>query len=347
MWEPYLDAAPSGASRACAGSADGAQSCGVDSSRRSGSSNSPSNGGDSGSLDRCHGHSCGTRIVEPAELGRLIKGAAGAGLQVAVHAIGDRAVDDVLGVFESVLGSAGDGSSNTAAQQAEHQHRIEHVQHISSAATAAKMASLGLSGVPNPQHLLTDRYMLVSKLGVERAGPERAFAYKTLSDAGVSLGFGSDWPVVEVEPWSSVFAAVHRKQPGEHTGASDSGGGGDRAAGSLSDDTAPSGAPVWESERERLGLSEVLMGHTFNAARVARLDHWVGQLAPGYKADFLVLDRSPFGAAGGGGDRSDTSEEWASASFDGSYQLPHVVRTYMDGACVFGCDGDAAASMIV
>jgi predicted amidohydrolase YtcJ len=298
---------------------------------------------------------------------------------VAVHAIGDRAVDEVIEVFEGVLTSTSSsssssrrttqGSSSGSSSGSRVQHRIEHVQHMSSPQAAAKMAALGLAAVPNPQHLLTDRPMLLSKLGFNRSGPGRVFAFKTLADAGVGLGFGSDWPVVEIEPWTSVFAAVHRTDPpgnggsGRHSET-------EVAAGSSSGSSSSSSGRVWESEDERLTLSDVLLGHTLHAARVARLDHVVGRLAAGMKADFIVLYRSPFacsssssiggpacagntaaGAAvagdsglGGGGVAGGSRAAQQQQQQGLEAGLPVVQRTYSDGVCVFGCDGSDAAA---
>lgn len=97
-------------------------------------------------------------------------------LQVAVHAIGDRAVDDVT----QVLHSAAQANSE---RRAERRHRIEHVQHLSGPAAAAALAESGALAVVNPLHLLDDRDILLQRLGAERAGPGRALAYRTLQQA--------------------------------------------------------------------------------------------------------------------------------------------------------------------
>lgn len=273
FWEPYLDAAPAAAPGG-ARDADG---------------------------DECSRRpaACGTRTVAADELAALVRGAAGAGLQVALHAIGDRGVDEAL----DALGAAPAGSQ---------QHRVEHAQHLSGPAAAARMAALGLAAVPNPQHLLADRSALARKLGAARAGAGRAYAYGTLAAAGVPLAFGSDWPVVPVDPWASVHAAVHRREPSAPTSGDGDGG-----------------ARPWEAPSERLALADALLGHTSRAAAAARLSHWVGALRPGLRADFVVVDRDPFGAGG-------------LVGTDG--RLPAVLATYMDGACVWGCLDDAAAA---
>jgi predicted amidohydrolase YtcJ len=278
--------------------------------------------------DDLNGVNTGTRLIELDELQQLVQGAAGAGLQVAVHAIGDRAVDEVLEVFEQLE----ECTEQQQQQSACVQHRVEHVQHISSSVTAAKLAVLSLHAVPNPQHLISDRAMLVPKLGSERAGPGRTHAYRTLATMGVSMGFASDWPVVEVDPFASVYAAVFRKAPPD----SDSSGNASAAAAAAAAAAAqppplPEQQP-WAPE-ESMPLEVALQLHTATAAKVARLDRWVGQLQPGLRGDFIVLDRSPF----------EGLDELSGGGFAAG--MPRVLKTYVDGKCVHGCDdADVAES---
>lgn len=344
FWEPYLDASPANSSTLTtedtnASVTSAAAASGTCENTNACSAGAVTSSSSSSGHDGCSGHSCGTRTIPTAELAVLVRRAAGAGLQVAVHAIGDRAVDEVLDVYGDVLGASSGGNIHTP-PTSQVEHRIEHVQHILSANTAAKMGSLGVVGVPNPQHLLTDQPLLLPKLGQQRSGPGRAFAYKTLKDAGVSLGFGSDWPVVEVDPWMSAYAAAFRRSP---PGSSDKGEGDPLTDGSSTDKSVvmlEKSERVWEDEEECLDLNDVLLGHTLRAAQVARLDHWVGKLSPGYKADFLVLDKSPFPQASH--DDSSTGDRGTLGS-QGRIRsglqagLPKVERTYLGGLCVFGC----------
>lgn len=94
-------------------------------------------------------------------------------------------------------------------------HRIEHAQHLASPAAAARLASLGLNIVINPQHLLTDFAMGSHTLGAARVAAGKAFAYGTLLAAGASTAAGSDWPVVDVDPFQSVYATAYRSWPPE------------------------------------------------------------------------------------------------------------------------------------
>lgn len=141
------------------------------------------------------------------------------GLQVAVHAIGDRAVDEVLAIFAQLAANSsthssgsGDGGSaegrirDANAKRRRPPHRIEHAQHISGPDAAAALAAAGVAVTPNPQHLLADRALLVQRLGAERAGPARTYAFRTLLQAGVVSAFGSDWPVVPLDPLAGELA---------------------------------------------------------------------------------------------------------------------------------------------
>jgi predicted amidohydrolase YtcJ len=169
--------------------------------------------------------SSGTRTIEAHRLRQLVTAADAAGLQVAVHAIGDRAVDEVLQVYADLAAnSSSSGSSAERGQQQQGQqgrrapHRVEHAQHISGPAAASRMAAAGVAATPNPLHLLADVGVLQARLGAERAGAGRAYAFRTLLGAGVTAAFASDWPVVPLEPlagaWRVVLGWLVGKQAG-------------------------------------------------------------------------------------------------------------------------------------
>lgn len=182
------------------------------------------------------------------------------------HAIGDKAVDDVLSLYEQLEEDKTDLTSAWL--------RIEHVQHIAGPETARRMAALGAYAVINPLHLLADAPMLERRLGAARAGPDRAYAWRTLADAGVKLACGSDWPVVDLDPLQSIHAAIYRTAG---------------RAGAL-----PEG-----SERPRQGTagaltgSEALVCHTRVAAEAMGAEEWLGSLAPGKLADLTILSFDP------------------------------------------------------
>jgi predicted amidohydrolase YtcJ len=116
------------------------------------------------------------------------------GLAPAIHAIGDRAVSEALDVFEA-LGVAGS---------------IEHVQLIRDA-DLPRLAALGIRASVQPEHAMDDRDV-ADRYWAGRTG--RAFAYRSLLEAGTELALGSDAPVAPLDPWITMAAAVTRTRDG-------------------------------------------------------------------------------------------------------------------------------------
>ncbi|MGJ0388112.1 amidohydrolase family protein [Microbacterium sp. CGR1] len=132
----------------------------------------------------------GVLTVPPAELTELLTVATGAGLSVAVHAIGDRAVTGALDAF-TVSGAVG---------------TIEHAQLVRHA-DLARFGRLGVIASVQPQHALDDRDLV----GKHWAGQTSiGYPLGALRDAGVELRFGSDAPVAPLDPWQAIAAAVTR-----------------------------------------------------------------------------------------------------------------------------------------
>lgn len=132
----------------------------------------------------------GVLTVPPAELTELLTVATGAGLAVAVHAIGDRAVTGALDAF-TVSGATG---------------TIEHAQLVRHA-DLARFGRLGVIASVQPQHALDDRDLV----GRHWAGQTSiGYPLGALRDAGVELRFGSDAPVAPLDPWQAISAAVTR-----------------------------------------------------------------------------------------------------------------------------------------
>jgi len=126
----------------------------------------------------------------PAELRALLARATSGGLDVAVHALGDRAVAEALAAFEDTGARGG----------------IEHVQ-LTTREDVRRMAALGVRASVQPAHLLDDRDV-TERLWPGRA--ERCFPLRWMLDAGVEVVLGSDAPVSPLDPWLAVAAAVHR-----------------------------------------------------------------------------------------------------------------------------------------
>ncbi|WP_223624306.1 amidohydrolase [Microbacterium sp. EST19A] len=143
-------------------------------------------------MDPAHPHACGMESVPIPELRRLLERARGAGIEAAVHAIGDRANTEVLDTFEA-LGMKG---------------VIEHAQLVRED-DFARFARLGLIASVQPEHAMDDRDV-ADHHWAGRTG--RAFAFGSLHRAGVSLRLGSDAPVAPLDPWISLSAATARSR---------------------------------------------------------------------------------------------------------------------------------------
>jgi predicted amidohydrolase YtcJ len=186
--------------------------------------------------------------------------AADVGLSIAVHAIGDRAVHEVLDGFEQLRG-----------YEQEHgfpalRHRIEHVQVIHPD-DASRLGKMNIIASMQPIHATSDM------LAADRYWGERArlaYAWRTQLDAGTLLAFGSDAPVESPNPFWGLYAAMTRRRA----------------------DGTP-GPDGWYPE-QRLSFREALEGFTVGAAYVAGLEDRLGRLSPGYYADLIVLEGDPF-----------------------------------------------------
>ncbi|WP_146898324.1 amidohydrolase [Cellulomonas aerilata] len=142
--------------------------------------------------DRADGH--GLLTVAPADLVRLMAEAHRHGLACAIHAIGDEANRLVLDAF-AATGARGS---------------VEHAQLLLDG-DAQRFAALGVVASVQPEHAMDDRDV-ADRWWPNRTG--RAFALRTLLDAGVTLALGSDAPVAPLDPWLAIAAAVHRARDG-------------------------------------------------------------------------------------------------------------------------------------
>ena len=189
----------------------------------------------------------GVQITSREELVEIIRRGAAARLPVAVHAIGDLANREALDAFEQ---------TREAWQPLGLRPRIEHAQ-LLTPEDIPRFAQLGVAASVQFSHAPSDREI------AERfwAGKtDRAYAYRSLRDAGALLANGSDAPIEELDPWAGVCAGVQRD---------------------------------WHPE-QRLTLDEALEATTVNPAWLARDEHRRGKLLPGYLADLVVLDRDPY-----------------------------------------------------
>jgi predicted amidohydrolase YtcJ len=175
-----------------------------------------------------------------------------AGFQLGFHAIGDRAVDMALEAFTQ---------AESAAAPRDFRFRIEHSQ-VVSAGDFTRYKQLGVIASMQPNHLLTDIAWAEQRIGPERS--KYAYAWKSFLNAGVPLAFGTDYPVEPITPFRGVYCAVTRENE----------------AGTMS-----------FHPEEKLTIGQTLYAYTQGSAFAEFAEKWKGKLAPGYAADFVVLDR--------------------------------------------------------
>ncbi|MFZ7095651.1 amidohydrolase [Luteimonas dalianensis] len=198
----------------------------------------------------------GLLAYEPAAYEDIVRRAHECGVQVTTHAIGDRGNRAVLDAYANVLGdSAGPG----------HRWRIEHAQ-IVSVEDIPRFFALDVIASMQPTHATSDMGWAGDRVGQERL--VGAYAWRSMMDAGVRLALGSDFPVESADPRLGLYAAVTRQ---------------DR-------DGQPPGG--WLPE-QRMTAAEALEGFTAGSAYATRSEGEIGRLAPGLRADFVVLGEDP------------------------------------------------------
>lgn len=203
----------------------------------------------------------GLVVTPAAEMRDLVLRATATGFPSTIHAIGDRAVRDVLDVYTAAREhEAGLGIARSARR-----HRIEHVQLIHPD-DAARLADLDLIASMQPIHATSD-YEIADRFWGSRV----PFAYnpRLQLDRGVVVAFGSDAPYDIMGPLAGIHAAVTRR----------------RANG----DPSPDG---WTPDA-RIDVIEAIRAYTVAPAYAASVEDRQGKIANGYLADLVVLDRDP------------------------------------------------------
>jgi predicted amidohydrolase YtcJ len=201
----------------------------------------------------------GIVTVDKEEMYELVSRASAAGLPSTIHAIGDRAVHDVLDVYESVRGEEMERGQLPATRR----HRIEHVQLIHPD-DKHRLAQLNIIASMQPIHATSD-YVMADRYWGARS--EWSYNPRIQIDQGVAVAFGSDSPVEPFEPIKGIHAAVTRQRP----------------------DGSP-GPEGWYPAA-RLTMDEALRGYTLGPAYAGGTERTTGRIAPGYLADLVVLDR--------------------------------------------------------
>jgi hypothetical protein len=193
----------------------------------------------------------GNPNISKEELRRIAEEADKSGLQLAVHGIGDRTIDMILDIYESIKTS-------------ERRHRIEHASVVRDD-QITRISRLGAVLSVQPHFVITDWWVL-NRVGEKRA--KWVYRFKKMLSSGINLGFGTDCPVEDLNPWKTVYAAVMR---------------GGRSL------------PLYEITKEEcLDLEEALYCYTKGSAYTLFDEENLGSLERGKLADFIVLEEDPF-----------------------------------------------------
>jgi predicted amidohydrolase YtcJ len=194
----------------------------------------------------------GVEITSRAELADIVRRAARAGFPVGVHAIGDRANRDALDAFEETRDDW---------RPLDLRQRIEHAQ-LLAPEDVPRFAELGVAASVQFSHAPSDRDLADRFWAGET---HRAYAWRSLLDAGAVVANGSDAPIEELDPWAGVVAGVLRTLDER---------------------------PGWHPE-QAVSVEEALHATTVAPAWLARDERRRGKLLPGYLADLVVVDRDP------------------------------------------------------
>ncbi len=188
------------------------------------------------------------------------------GLQPAIHAIGDRALDMTLTAIENTLETTRQKGMSAEEQEARLPFRIIHVQMVDKK-TIERMKKLPLVLDIQPIFLCTDLHWIEDRLGKERLSC--AFALKSMFDANLILTGGSDCPVETFDPIKGIYSAVTRK---DYDGYPDMG----------------------FLPEEKLSVYEAICMFTKNVHYATGQEEVLGTLTKGKFADLVVLDSNPF-----------------------------------------------------
>jgi predicted amidohydrolase YtcJ len=180
-----------------------------------------------------------------------------AGLQVAIHAIGDEANHIILDLFENVAAKN---------EKRDRRWRIEHAQHLIPG-DFDRFGKLHVIASVQPYHAIDDGRWAEKKIGKERC--RRTYAFRSLFNGGAVLAFGSDWTVAPINPLTGIYAAVTRR---------------------TLDGKNPDG---WFPE-QKVSLEEAIKGYTLNAAFAEFSENLKGSLEEGKLADIVILDQNLF-----------------------------------------------------
>lgn len=188
------------------------------------------------------------------DLRAWITGADAAGLQLIVHAIGDKAIRDLLDIYYEVAAENGDR---------DRRFRMEHAQHIHPD-DVPRFAIQNVIASMQPYHAIDDGRWAEGVIGAERS--KTTYAFRSLLDDGAHVAFGSDWYVAPASPIEGIYAAVTRR---------------------TLDDKNPDG---WVPA-QKITVEQALRAYTYEGAFASFEEDRKGTLKPGLLADMVLIDR--------------------------------------------------------
>jgi predicted amidohydrolase YtcJ len=180
-----------------------------------------------------------------------------AGLQLRVHAIGDRGISMILDIFSDIEKDHGYHDQRFA---------VEHAQHMAQK-DFERFAKLHVIASMQPYHAIDDGRWAEGRIGHDRA--RYSYAWRSFLDHGVALAFGTDWPVAPLDPILGLYAAVTR---------------------ATLDGKNPGG---WIPE-EKITLPEAIEAYTMGAAFAEFQEREKGSITPGKLADMVILNDNIF-----------------------------------------------------
>lgn len=198
----------------------------------------------------------GLTVTDTIDIRKWVLAADSAGLHIAVHAIGDRANDFILNIFEEA----------EKKNSKDHRFRVEHAQHLTQSAIP-RFAQLKVIPSMQPYHAIDDGRWAYKRLDDSRL--KGTYSFKSLLDAKANLTFGSDWMVAPLKPLEGIYAAVTRR---------------------TLDDKNPHG---WYPE-QKISVEQALKCYTVNNAYAGFQENKLGTLKKGMRADLVVLDENIF-----------------------------------------------------
>ncbi len=198
---------------------------------------------------------------EAANLNEMATQRVLAGFQLGFHAIGDKGVQMALDAFAEAEKAAREQKVKAANGGDDFRLRIEHAQ-ITTPTQIARFKELKVIASMQPSHVLTDMRWAQDRLGPKRAAT--SYAWSAFLNKGVTLAFGTDYPVEPVTPFRGLYAAVTRK----------------------SEDGKQEFFP-----EQKLTMDQAIAAYTTGSAFAEFEEKEKGKLVPGMLADFVVLDR--------------------------------------------------------